>query len=84
MITLEQEANETIQMHKFAILTKKLRRYYEDYYTMNNTLFVFPDNKLENAHARARKEVRELFLNDREKYEELYERAYQEFYGEEK
>ena len=63
--------------HKFAILKVKLIRYYRDLEAGSPTIPDFMREK-DTPEAKADRDVSDLFANDREKFNSLYETAYQE------
>lgn len=76
-ITLEQEFEENLQMHKWAILVDKISRFHRDCFISSGE---FTDNDEIDRKSRmmARDEVRNLLLNNKEEFDRLYALAWEE------
>ena len=76
-ITLEQEFEENLQMHKWAILVSKMTKFFKDKIISNGT-FLDEEEIEKQARQQARNEVRNLLLNDKEEFDRLYALAWEE------
>lgn len=74
MVTLEDECMQRIALHKYAILKAKMMNYYE---TMQQGQINLPDFMRDDTPEKlADKVLKELVLNDINKFNSLYEKAY--------
>ena len=76
-ITLEQEFEENLQMHKWAILVDKISRFHRDCFISSGE-FMDNDEIDRKSRMMARDEVRNLMLNDKEEFDRLYALAWEE------
>lgn len=76
-ITLEREFAENVQLHKMAILTKKVSRFYFDKIIADGTNLSEEDVE-KCSRIIAREGVRSLFLTDKQEFDRLYLLAWEE------
>ena len=80
-ITLEQEFAENLQMHKWAILVSKISKFYQDKIVADGT--TLNQEEIEKvARTKARDEVRNMLLTDKDEFNRLYNIAWEEMQDE--
>lgn len=76
MVTLEEEFEQFKALHKFSILKAMMIRYYE---TIQQGQVNLPDFMRDDTPEKlADKDLKDLVLNDINKFNSLYEKAYTE------
>lgn len=74
-LTLEKEFEEYKALHKYSVLKAKIMKYYMD---LEEGQINLPDFLRETPENKADRDISELLMFHRDKFNELYERAWEE------